>query len=57
VIIDKLAKGCFLIEVNQAIRVMLMKKQPATLTEAIQEVMSTELINESECQEQDCQPC
>jgi hypothetical protein len=42
------AKGCFLMGVSQAIRVMLMQKQPAMLTEAIQEeAMSLELINKS----------
>jgi hypothetical protein len=42
-----LAKGCFLMGVSQAIRVMLLQKQPAMLTEAIQEAMSLELINKS----------
>jgi hypothetical protein len=44
VVIDALAKGCFLMGVNQAIRVT---QQPAMLTKAIQEAMSLKLINES----------
>ena len=47
VVIDTLAKWCFLMGVNQAIRITLMQKQPAMLTQAIQEAMSLELINES----------
>ena len=44
---DALAKGCFLMGVNQTIRITLMQKQPVRLNEAIQEAMSLELINES----------
>jgi hypothetical protein len=45
-LIDTLAKGCFLMGVDQTIRVMRMQKNPATLTEAIKEAMQLELINE-----------
>ncbi len=47
VMIYALAKECFLMGVNQAIRNMHMQKRPVALTEAIQEAMRLELINES----------
>jgi hypothetical protein len=45
VMINTLAKRCFLMGVNQAIKTMLMQKRPGMLNEAIQEAMSLELIN------------
>ena len=47
VIIDSLAKGCFLMGINQAIKITLMQKEPATLTEAIKDAMKLELINDT----------
>jgi hypothetical protein len=47
VIIDALAKGYFLMGVNQAIKIMLMKTEPMTLTEAFRDAMKLELINET----------
>jgi hypothetical protein len=38
------ATGCFLMRVTQAIKTLLVPKHPATLSEAIQEAMSLELI-------------
>jgi hypothetical protein len=47
VLIDALAKKCFLIGVNITIQVMLMQKNPATLIEANKETMQLEWINET----------
>jgi hypothetical protein len=44
--IDTHAKRCYLMGVNQAIKITVMQKQPVTLTEAIQEALSLELIKE-----------
>ena len=47
VVIDALAKRCFLMGVNQAIKVTLTQKWPTMLTKAIQEAMSLKFINKS----------
>jgi hypothetical protein len=47
VIIDALAKGYFLMGVNQAIKIMLMQTETVTLTEALRDAMKLELINET----------
>ncbi len=46
-VIDCLSTGCFLMGVTTAIRTMLMQKRPATLSEAIQEAMSLELVKKT----------
>jgi hypothetical protein len=47
VFIVALAKGYFMMGVNQAIKIPLMQKNPGTLTEAIRDAMMLELINET----------
>jgi hypothetical protein len=42
--IDCLSAGCFLMGVTTAIRTTLMQHHPATLSQAIQEAMSLELV-------------
>jgi hypothetical protein len=44
IMINCLSTGCFLMGVTTAIRTMLMQHHPATLSEAIQEAMSLELV-------------
>ncbi len=45
--INVLATGCFLMGVTQAIRTKLMQKHPATLSDAIQEAISLELVKKT----------
>ena len=45
--IDALSTGCFLMGVTSAIRTTLMQNHPATLSEAIQEAMSLELVEKT----------
>jgi hypothetical protein len=45
--IDSLSKGCFLMGVTSVFKTTLMQKRPATLSEAIQEAMSLELVKKT----------
>ncbi len=47
IMIDCLSTGCFLMGVTTAIRMTLMQHPPATLSEAIQEAMSLELVEKT----------
>ena len=47
VFIVALAKGYFIMGVNQAIKIPLMQKNPGTLAEAIRDAMMLESINEN----------
>jgi hypothetical protein len=45
--IDSLSTGCFLMGATSAIKTTLMQKHPATLSDAIQEAMSLELVKKT----------